>query len=164
MQRYEHDIAQLEAERGNDIRWIKPDAGFVAKTRNQAISTSEKIFVNICSSAEIEKAASKPTAKDGRAGVNWSLPYSLTKSREDVDKRDPIRLYLTMQAAKSAPCLTAFFILIRSRWLLRLRASRIFWCRRRLRESSQIVLPSNSIEVFDFQIILVLTRCRVFGA
>ncbi|KAJ3293892.1 Protein kintoun [Borealophlyctis nickersoniae] len=82
---YEAELAQLEAERGNNVRFLKPSPGHVVKT---AFTDGEKqkVFVNICTSAEIAPA----TAGDWVAGgekrkQSWSIPYSLSQPREDVD-------------------------------------------------------------------------------
>ncbi|KAI9137227.1 pre-RNA processing PIH1/Nop17-domain-containing protein [Paraphysoderma sedebokerense] len=94
--KYEAEIAQLEAERGNHIRWVKPTPGFVMKTNyadvpqnipetTDPISVDSKVFVNICSSAEIGKPTSTIVKRNSKAGQNWSIPLSLTGAREDFD-------------------------------------------------------------------------------
>jgi len=40
-----------------------------------------KVFINVCQSSTIAKAAATTTNK----GQNWSIPYSLTTVRDDVD-------------------------------------------------------------------------------
>lgn len=87
----------MEQERGNDIRWVKPEPGFVVKTSvtedvksvsggpTAAIKSGAKVFVNICSSVEIQQATAKAGQGEVR-GQHWSLPYSLNPPREDRDK------------------------------------------------------------------------------
>jgi hypothetical protein len=85
-QKYEEEIALLEKERGNNIRWVKPEGQFVVKTkydknqkktpliqspqRQKTIDMSDgnssfarleikpgmKVFINICQSPEIKDA------------------------------------------------------------------------------------------------------------
>jgi len=40
-----------------------------------------KVFINVCQSSTIAKATATTTSK----GRNWSIPYSLTTVRDDVD-------------------------------------------------------------------------------
>lgn len=85
-QKYEEEIAMLEKERGNKIRWIKPEGQFVVKTKydknqvkkpliqspqrqktidmaqsnsfsNIDIKAGMKVFINICQSPEIKDAS-----------------------------------------------------------------------------------------------------------
>ncbi|KAI9344892.1 pre-RNA processing PIH1/Nop17-domain-containing protein [Obelidium mucronatum] len=99
---YEQEIAALEADRGNNIRWIKPTPGRVIKTfftakppkqsglngEEEIPANVKKVFINICSCPEIDEAKpdeKNPRPKDQR-GQGWSIPYSLTAGRFDVDK------------------------------------------------------------------------------
>ncbi|KAI9100375.1 pre-RNA processing PIH1/Nop17-domain-containing protein [Phlyctochytrium arcticum] len=85
---YEAELAQLEAERGNDVRFIKPEAGYVVKT--SFTNSGEKVFINVCTSPEVAEAAATPGSSTGPPAVkgkgqHWSIPYSLTAPRQDVD-------------------------------------------------------------------------------
>ncbi|KND03343.1 uncharacterized protein SPPG_02386 [Spizellomyces punctatus DAOM BR117] len=80
---YEAELTQLEAERGNNIRFVKPTAGYVVKTA--FAQGGEKVFINICTSPEIAEAKPNTTSAVQGAGQSWSIPYSLAPSREDVD-------------------------------------------------------------------------------
>ncbi|KAJ3034437.1 Protein kintoun, partial [Rhizoclosmatium hyalinum] len=98
---YEQEIAALEADRGNNIRWVKPTPGRVLKTsfaerppkqvagpgaeELEIPAEVKKVFVNICSCPEIEEAKAEGSRKDER-GQPWSIPYSLTPGRVDMDK------------------------------------------------------------------------------
>ncbi|KAI8838793.1 pre-RNA processing PIH1/Nop17-domain-containing protein [Chytriomyces cf. hyalinus JEL632] len=92
---YEREIEALEADRGNNIRWVKPTPGRVLKTRfkSKPVKTSElrdieKVFINMCTSSEIEEAsiARPDETKNGERGQQWSIPYSLDAGRVDTDK------------------------------------------------------------------------------
>ncbi|TPX70769.1 hypothetical protein CcCBS67573_g06420 [Chytriomyces confervae] len=92
---YEREIEALEADRGNNIRWVKPTPGRVLKTRfkskpakNSELRDIEKVFINMCTSSEIEEAsiARPDETKNGERGQQWSIPYSLDAGRVDVDK------------------------------------------------------------------------------
>jgi len=105
----------LEKERGNNIRWIKPEGQFVVKTKydkNQVkapliqspqrqktidqtnsfssidIKPGLKVFINICQSSEIKDATLQKSnvVKNNSRGQSWSIPYSLTYGRNDKDK------------------------------------------------------------------------------
>ncbi|KAJ3035848.1 Protein kintoun [Rhizophlyctis rosea] len=81
---YEAELTQLEAERGNNVRFVNPEPGFVVKTftPTSTPSETEKLFINICSSPEI--AIASVSGKNAK-GQNWSIPYTLSAGREDVD-------------------------------------------------------------------------------
>ncbi|TPX47816.1 hypothetical protein SeMB42_g01072 [Synchytrium endobioticum] len=74
---YEREIAALEAEQGNKIRFVKPTEGHVLKTR-----LLEKPSP---SASEIRKATAESKADNQKKGQFWSIPYSLSNPREDVD-------------------------------------------------------------------------------
>ena len=47
--------------------------------------STKKIFVNVCHNDEIAQASSCPA--QGKKGVqHWSIPYTISPPREDVDK------------------------------------------------------------------------------
>ena len=85
--RYEADIAALESERGYQVTFLNPRPGYVIKT--QALSGGDskarggKIFINICSDGNVGQPASVAA---GTAGLQWSIPYSLSQPRRDCDK------------------------------------------------------------------------------
>jgi dynein assembly factor 2, axonemal len=70
---YEQEIAKLEAENGSQVKFINPLPGFCIKTTNLA----SKLFVNLCLSPEIEELTS--------SGEQYSIPYSLSKPKKDLD-------------------------------------------------------------------------------
>ena len=44
-----------------------------------------KIFINICQSDIVAKASTTPGRQSDGKGDHWSIPYSLTTIREDID-------------------------------------------------------------------------------
>ncbi|KAI8999528.1 pre-RNA processing PIH1/Nop17-domain-containing protein [Gaertneriomyces semiglobifer] len=82
---YEKELTALEADRGNDVRFVKPEPGYVIKTTlTHGSNQGRKVFINICTSPEIAEAKPSPVKK-GDQGQSWSIPYSLGQPREDVD-------------------------------------------------------------------------------
>nr|XP_039270980.1 protein kintoun-like [Styela clava] len=81
--KYEEEIAMLEIERGNDVKFIHPCPGHVLKTSRNG---EDKCFINICSSPKVGKPVSKATVQGATRGMQWSIPHSLSQPREDKDK------------------------------------------------------------------------------
>uniref|UniRef100_A0A672PUK1 PIH1 N-terminal domain-containing protein n=1 Tax=Sinocyclocheilus grahami TaxID=75366 RepID=A0A672PUK1_SINGR len=72
----------LEKDRGTSVQFIHPEAHHVLKTRG----ARDKLFINICSDQLIDKPSCEAaTGRDGEAGYNWRLPFSLTPGRPDRD-------------------------------------------------------------------------------
>lgn len=85
---YEKEITQLEKERGVDVTFINPDPGYVIKTSSDG---STKTFVNIATSDKIDKPSNVSSVNaDGQRGLNWSLPYTLSPPRRDMDKKNQL--------------------------------------------------------------------------
>ena len=82
--RYETEIAAMEAQRGCAVTFINPTPGYVIKTRN--LETGGKVFVNICSDPNVGKPASKAERMGGNSGLAWSIPYSTSQPRQDIDR------------------------------------------------------------------------------
>ena len=82
--RNEQEIAQMESDQGNNVKFINPEPGFVVKTQLQ---DGTKVFINIAESDTIEKPISKVVKRGKQTGTNWSLPHSTTTHREDTDKK-----------------------------------------------------------------------------
>ena len=82
-QRYEEEITALEAERGKDVTFIHPVGGHVIKS---CLESGERIFINICKSEVIGKPSTNAASKNGKRGMQWSLPHSFTPPRDDFDK------------------------------------------------------------------------------
>ncbi|KAJ3121926.1 hypothetical protein HK098_003278 [Nowakowskiella sp. JEL0407] len=105
---YESELKALELERGNNVIFINPNPGAVLKTyfvkySNTPSSKSvasdggdgKKVFINLCTAPQIEVATTKNAKKaDGKIGKAWSLPYSLSSPKEDVDNaKNPCTVY-----------------------------------------------------------------------
>ena len=58
--------------------------GFVLKARE--VSTNKKVFINICQSETIQQATSTDGVHKKKKGERWSIPYTLTPPRDDLDK------------------------------------------------------------------------------
>jgi dynein assembly factor 2 len=82
--KYEEEIAQMEAERGMDVTFVRPDPGYVLKT---SINGEKKAFINISKCDKIDKPSSeRKQGSDGKAGLLWHIPHSFAPPREDYDK------------------------------------------------------------------------------
>lgn len=44
-----------------------------------------KVFINVCQSDMVAKATATPSQKSNGKGDQWSIPYSLTTVKDDVD-------------------------------------------------------------------------------
>ncbi len=100
--RYEADIAALERERGYAVTFLNPRPGYVVKVtalssagggrdggKVTALSSAGgrdgggKVFINVCSDGNVGRPVSEGS---GAGGLRWSIPYSLSQPRRDVDK------------------------------------------------------------------------------
>ena len=81
---YQEEITQLEKERGVDVTFVNPQPGYVIKT---SVDGEKKCFLNISQSEIVEKPSSKPSQDGGHRGLQWSIPYTLTPPRDDLDKK-----------------------------------------------------------------------------
>lgn len=84
--KYEDEIQQMEAERGMDIKFINPEPGHVIKSTLDSDGKKKKAFINICKNENIEKATFTRQNGPNGCGVNWSIPHSLTRPRDDLDR------------------------------------------------------------------------------
>ena len=64
--------------------------GFVVKTKGK---DNCKVFINVCQSDIVAKATTTPGHRSDGKGDHWSIPYSLTTVRDDVDHGNLIYLY-----------------------------------------------------------------------
>lgn len=46
---------------------------------------NRKVFINVCQSDIVAKASTTPGQRSDGKGDHWSIPYSLTTIRDDVD-------------------------------------------------------------------------------
>ena len=84
-ERYEAEITQLEIERGFNVTFVHPTPGYVLKVVE--VNTKKKVFVNICSEKQVDKPISEVGNEGGQTGLKWSIPYSLSQPREDIDNQ-----------------------------------------------------------------------------
>lgn len=86
---YEEELKQLEAERGYDVKFIKPEAGFVIKT---SADEHQKVFINVAKCEKIDKPSSQcgVDKQTGEKGLNWRIPYVQSKPKHDFDKNKQI--------------------------------------------------------------------------
>ncbi|KAL8604815.1 hypothetical protein ACOMHN_028443 [Nucella lapillus] len=81
---YEEEIAQMERERGMDVTFVRPEPGYVLKTR---VNGEQKAFINISKSDKIDKPYSeRKENNDGKIGLMWHIPHSFAPPREDHDE------------------------------------------------------------------------------
>jgi dynein assembly factor 2 len=79
---YEREISAMEREKGVDTTWIHPTPVYVVKSV-LSDEPKEKIFINVCSSPDVEQASVKKNK-----GQHWTIPHILLTStyRMDTDK------------------------------------------------------------------------------
>lgn len=83
---YEEELKLLEAERGYDVKFIKPLPGYVIKT---VVDGNTKTFVNVCHCDLIGKPASQSSVDEkGQKGLKWSIPYAQSQPRKDYDNKN----------------------------------------------------------------------------
>lgn len=80
---YQQEVTELEKQRGVDVTFINPEAGFVVKS---SIDGERKAFINICKNDKVSRPSSTAASEKGSQGRRWSLPFSLAPPREDYDK------------------------------------------------------------------------------
>ncbi|XP_051476286.1 protein kintoun isoform X2 [Apus apus] len=82
---YEEEVAALERERGVEVRFIHPAAGYVLRTSQDG---SRRCYLNVCSNPQV----GEPRARAEPGGQRWDLPYSLTPGREELGRGGRRRL------------------------------------------------------------------------
>uniref|UniRef100_A0A182RII7 Protein kintoun n=1 Tax=Anopheles funestus TaxID=62324 RepID=A0A182RII7_ANOFN len=84
-QQYEDELSMLEAQRGYDVKFLKPSPGYVIKT---IVDGKQKGFINVCQSDLVQKPTSTSGVnEDGTKGLKWSIPYAQTQPRRDYDNK-----------------------------------------------------------------------------
>ncbi|XP_035911633.1 protein kintoun [Anopheles stephensi] len=82
---YEDELSQLEAQRGYDVKFLKPSPGYVIKT---IVDGKRKGFVNVCQCELVQKPTSTSGVnEDGTKGLKWSIPYAQSQPRKDYDNK-----------------------------------------------------------------------------
>uniref|UniRef100_A0A8C3JSJ8 Protein kintoun n=1 Tax=Calidris pygmaea TaxID=425635 RepID=A0A8C3JSJ8_9CHAR len=82
---YEEEVAALERERGMEVRFVHPEAGYVLRTSQAG---SRRCYLNVCSNPQI----GVPQARPEPGGHRWALPYSLAPGREELGRGGRRRL------------------------------------------------------------------------
>ncbi|NWS42278.1 KTU protein, partial [Probosciger aterrimus] len=82
---YEEEVTALERERGMEVHFIHPEAGYVLRTSQAG---SRRCYLNVCSNAHV--GAPQASAEPG--GHRWALPYSLAPGREELSRGGQRRL------------------------------------------------------------------------
>ncbi|XP_053673270.1 protein kintoun [Anopheles nili] len=82
---YEEELSILEAERGYDVKFLKPLPGYVIKT---IVDGKHKGFINVCQCELVQKPTSASGInEDGTKGLKWNIPYAQTQPRRDYDNK-----------------------------------------------------------------------------
>ncbi|NXE51677.1 KTU protein, partial [Casuarius casuarius] len=82
---YEEEVTALERERGVEVRFIHPTAGYVLRTSQAG---TRRCYLNVCSNPHLGRP--QPRAEPG--GLRWALPYSLAPGREELGRGGRRRL------------------------------------------------------------------------
>ncbi|KAM6311499.1 protein kintoun [Aegotheles albertisi] len=82
---YEEEVAALERERGVEVRFVHPAAGYVLRTSQAG---SRRCYLNVCSNPQL----GAPQARAEPGGHRWALPYSLAPGREELGRAGRRRL------------------------------------------------------------------------
>jgi hypothetical protein len=80
-------LRQLEAENAipKGMKLVHPTAAFCVKTACTKPKAGEKVFVNFCSSADVDNASAEKQV----GGSSWQVPYIMPpQCRFDIDKSD----------------------------------------------------------------------------
>uniref|UniRef100_A0A182WMG5 Protein kintoun n=1 Tax=Anopheles minimus TaxID=112268 RepID=A0A182WMG5_9DIPT len=84
-QQYEDELSMLEAQRGYDVKFLKPSPGYVIKT---IVDGGQKGFINVCQCELVQQPTSTSGVnEDGTKGLKWSIPYAQTQPRRDYDNK-----------------------------------------------------------------------------
>ncbi|KAM9292045.1 protein kintoun [Morus bassanus] len=82
---YEEEVTALERERGVEVRFVHPAAGYVLRTSQAG---SRRCYLNVCSNPQV----GAPQARAEPGGHRWALPYSLAPGREELGRGGQRRL------------------------------------------------------------------------
>ncbi|NWU89007.1 KTU protein, partial [Upupa epops] len=76
---YEEEVTALERERGIEVRFVHPTAGYVLRT---SLAGDRRCYLNVCSNPHV--GPPQPRAEPG--GHRWELPYCLAPGREELGR------------------------------------------------------------------------------
>jgi len=80
---YQREMTELEKQRGNMVHFINPVPGYVLKS---SIDGETKAFINVCTNTLIMKPNFEAAVQDSKHGSMWSIPYTQSPARDDLDK------------------------------------------------------------------------------
>ncbi|XP_046567374.1 LOW QUALITY PROTEIN: protein kintoun-like [Haliotis rubra] len=88
---YEQEISQMENERGMNVEFIHPKPGHVLET---SVNGTTKAFINICHNDKLAKPTNtRQMGPNGKSGVMWQIPHSLSPLRDDQDKGEKCQVF-----------------------------------------------------------------------
>ncbi|NXO04016.1 KTU protein, partial [Rhinopomastus cyanomelas] len=76
---YEEEVTALERERGVEVRFVHPTAGYVLRT---SLAGDRRCYLNVCSNPHV--GPPQPRAEPG--GYRWELPYCLAPGRDELGR------------------------------------------------------------------------------
>lgn len=84
---------ERDQELPKGMRLLKPSPRFCIKTslkgKNDAKFTT-KLFINVCSTDDLQRPTFETSSREGQQGQNWKLPYITNKPRYDQDKEKKV--------------------------------------------------------------------------
>jgi len=84
---------ERDQELPKGMKLLKPTPEFCIKTSLKGKNDSKfttKLFINICSTTELQRPTFQTTSQSGQKGQNWKLPYITNKPRYDQDKEKKV--------------------------------------------------------------------------
>lgn len=75
------------------MKLLKPSPEFCIKTSLKGKNDSKfttKLFINICSTSELQRPTFENSTQGGQKGQSWKLPYITNKPRYDQDKQKKV--------------------------------------------------------------------------
>jgi len=88
-QKYESEIAAMEAQRGIDAKFLHPEPRECFKTAEH--SSRRPVWVNIACNSQLEEA--KCERDENKKGFMWSFPHSMTPPREELAKNEKVQVF-----------------------------------------------------------------------
>jgi dynein assembly factor 2 len=80
----------------DNVNLVRPTAGFCVKAKTKPSGSGKgkgealpprKVFVNVCSSDEVDIPVAKQVTQGGRTGQSWSLPHFVGPQHAEQDKK-----------------------------------------------------------------------------
>ncbi|XP_076029504.1 PIH1 domain-containing protein Nop17-like [Oratosquilla oratoria] len=85
---HEEEVKKLEKEKGVEVEFILPTAGFVLELRETAgkDEKAKRTAVNLCSSDKVAPPSCEPVINGKSRGLNWVIPHTISPARTEVVK------------------------------------------------------------------------------